>query len=94
MTMIQHENLGRVLRYGAMDHEEQSGYITKERDRIARILREAKARAKANKAAHGGLYVPAHGGPSHVGGVPTRHYDMSDEPAAETMGEAYERPRR
>jgi RNase P protein component len=62
MDMTQYENLGRVLRYGAMSAEEQKGFVTVERNRIARILREAKGRAKMNKAANGGVYVPAAGG--------------------------------
>lgn len=57
MDAHQHENLGRVLRYGAMGAEEQRNFVTSERDRLARILREAKERVKAKKAANGGVYA-------------------------------------
>lgn len=56
MNKKQHENMGVVLRYGAMSEDEQRGFVRTERDRIARILREAKEGVKANKAANGGVY--------------------------------------
>ena len=56
MNAKSHANLGRILRYGTMSAEEQKAFVTGERGRIARLMREARARVMANKAAHGGIY--------------------------------------
>jgi hypothetical protein len=57
MDAKQHENLGIVLRYGMMSKEGQERFIQEQRDRIAKKLREARIRVKANKAANGGIYA-------------------------------------
>jgi hypothetical protein len=58
MDAKSHANLGLVLRYGTMSAQEQRAFVTTQRDRIARMLREARKRVKANKALHGGIYRP------------------------------------
>ena len=57
MDKHQHENMGIVLRYGAMSKDEQDRFVRDERKLIADKLREARVRVKANKAAHGGIYM-------------------------------------
>jgi len=54
--MTGHKNLGRVLRYGESSAWAQEKYVRVERDRIARIIRKARVRAKANRAANNGIY--------------------------------------
>jgi hypothetical protein len=51
-----HKNLGEALARLANPNRAKQG-LREDRDRIARILREARERVKANKAANGGLYL-------------------------------------
>jgi hypothetical protein len=39
------------------DPERAKAGLQQDRDRLARIFREARIRVKANKAAHGGIYT-------------------------------------
>ena len=57
MDKHQHDNLRRCLAYMAGTDEERRQHVQAERDRIAKMLRAAKIRVKANKAANGGIYV-------------------------------------
>ena len=57
MNEKQHRNLGIVLRYGAMTKPEQERFVQAQRDRLAKLFREARARVKANKARNGGIYT-------------------------------------
>lgn len=56
MTQHSENNLRTVLNYMEMSEAEQAMFNRAERNRIAKILREARARVKANKAKHGGVY--------------------------------------
>ena len=57
MNEKQHQNLGIVLRYGAMTQPEQERFVQAQRDRLAKMLREARTRVKSNKARNGGIYT-------------------------------------
>lgn len=57
MNEKQHQNLGIVLRYGAMTQPEQERFVQAQRDRLAKMFREARIRVKANKARNGGIYT-------------------------------------
>ncbi len=57
MNDKQHQNLGIVLRYGAMTKPEQERFVQAQRDRLAKMFREARTRVKANKARNGGVYM-------------------------------------
>ena len=57
MTHTSQNNLRTVLCYMEMSEAEQELFARAERKRIADILRAARIRVKANKAANGGIYV-------------------------------------
>ena len=56
MTKHSENNLRTVLAYMEMSEAEQAMFARAERNRIAKILREARVRVKANKAKNGGVY--------------------------------------
>jgi hypothetical protein len=53
----QRDNLRRVLAHIAGTPGERVAAVQFERGRLAKMLREARVRVKANKAAHEGVYV-------------------------------------
>ena len=57
MTSSSLSNLSRVLRYVHSSPMVQREFVRESRDRLAGVLRAARVRVKANKLAHGGIYV-------------------------------------
>lgn len=58
MTHTSQNNLGTTLCYMEMSEAEQAIFARAQRNRIAKVLRAARIRVKANKAKNNGAYVP------------------------------------